>query len=115
MENGTITLAEALEVMRRRDKNGQLIHFNIAYRTFSATNKTGGKLKIIEGAKYLVPANQETDKAINIYNLLDPVIKAKNPKHFEHYTRNIELPYSGGIRKVNILFIDSINDQKVIY
>ena len=114
MENGTITLSEALEIMRRCDKHGDRIHFNITFRTFSATTKKGGKLRIIDGAKYLFPANPDGDRLINIYNLLDPVVTAKNPNHFENRTRNIELP-NGDIRKVNIDFIISINDHKVIY
>jgi len=114
MENGTITLSEALEIMRRRDSYGGLIHFNIAFRTFSATTKKGGKLKKIDGAIYMYPANPDADKPINIYNLLEPVLTAKNPNHFENRTRNIQLP-NGDIRKVNIDFIISINDHKVIY
>lgn len=114
MENGTITLAEALEIMRRRDTTGRLIHFNITFRTFSATTRRGGKLKQIDGAIYMYPANPDADKPINIYNLLDPVTSAKNPNHFENRTRNIQLP-DGKIRKVNIDFIISINDHKVIY
>lgn len=114
MENGTITLTEALEIMRRRDKSGQLIHFNIAFRTFSSTQKNGGKLKVIDGAIYMFPPNPDADKSINIYNLLDPVTTAKNPNHDKHRTRNIQLP-TGEVRKVNIDFIISINDLKVIY
>jgi hypothetical protein len=114
MENGTITLSEALEIMRRRDSTGRLIHFNISFRKFSATTKRGGALREIDGAIYMYPENPDADKPINIYNLLDPVVAAKNPNHFENRTRNIQLP-DGKIRKVNIDFIISINDQKVIY
>ena len=114
MENGTITLSEALEIMRRRDAYGDLIHFNITWRTFSATTKTGGQLRLEDGVTYLVPAKKNADTRINIYNLLEEAKTTKDPNHHKHFTRNIKLP-DGALRKVNILFIISINDQKVIY
>jgi hypothetical protein len=114
MENGTITLSEALEIMRRRDSTGRLIHFNITWRTFSASNRTGGKYRAEDGVTCLVPGKKNADTTINIYNLLEEVKATKDPKHYKHFTRNIKLP-CGSKRKVNILFIISINDQKVIY
>ena len=114
MENGTISLKEALEIFRRRDNYGQLVHFNIAFRTFSRISKTGGVLKIYEGVKYLPPATQADDHVSNIYNILDPIKTARDPKHFENRTRSIELP-NGDIRKINIDYIISVNDLKVIY
>lgn len=114
MENGTITLSEALEIMRRRDSTGRLIHFNITWRTFSATNRTGGKYRAEDGVTYLVPGKKNADTTIDIYNLLEEVKARKDPKHYEHFTRNIKLP-CGAKRKVNLLFIISINDLTVIY
>lgn len=114
MDQQTITLKEALQTFNRRDKLKQLVPFDIAFRTFSKTTKTGGSLRFFQNVKYLPPANPERDIVDTMENILDPVKAAKNPRHFENYTRNIELA-NGEIRKLNILFIDTINEFKVVY
>lgn len=114
MENGTISLKEALEIFWRRDQYGERVHFNISFRTFSRISKTGGTLKTYEGVKYVPAANKDEDFVSTMYNILDPIKIARDPKHFENRTRNIELP-NGEIKKLNIDFIISVNGHKVIY
>ena len=114
MEQETITLKEALQIFSRRDKLGQLVPFDISFRTFSKTTKTGGTLKELGNVKYLPPANPDADTFDTLFNILDPVKAAKDPKHFENRTRNLELP-DGQVRKVNIDFIITVNEFKVVY
>lgn len=114
MNQETITLKEALQIFNRRDKLGQLVPFDISFRTFSKTTKTGGTLKVFENVKYLPPANPDAHILDTIFNVLDPIKAAKDPKHFENYTRNIELA-DGQIRKHHVYFIITVNEFKVIY
>ncbi|WP_417365558.1 hypothetical protein [Flavobacterium beibuense] len=114
MENQTIRLKEALEIFNRRDSQGQFVPFDISFRTFSKTTKRGGELKVYERVKYVPPANPDEDKEIDLFSLITPQKAAKNPKHFENRTRNIELP-NGDFRKINIDFIILVNNFKVIY
>lgn len=112
MDVTPITLKQALEIFNRRDRDGQLVPFDIAYRTFNQTTKKGGALKRYERVKYLPPARPGDDKSI--HNLLMPIKPTKNPNHHANKTRNIELA-NGDIRKLHIYFIDEINNCKVIY
>ena len=113
MDNDTISVSQALEIMGRRDHLGRLAPFNISHREFNATNKTGGRFRVRENVKYLPPADPDADKEETIHNLLDPVKFKKNPNHWENFTRNIELE-NGEIRKINLEYIITINNNTVI-
>ncbi|MFK7049888.1 hypothetical protein V3Q77_08300 [Flavobacterium davisii] len=97
----TISLDEALKIFSIKDYKGMYFPFDLEYRTFNENTKQGGKLKRYKACKYL-------PEALDLNNQ----IKATN--HFENRTRNIELS-TGEIRKVNIDFIITINNKKVIY
>ena len=106
MDNGFITLTEALKIFNLRDANMMFVPFDIEYRTFNEQTKQGGKLKTYNGVKYL-PEAKETEEAT-------ADLSAKTPNHYKNRTRNIELS-NGELRKIRIDFIVSINNTKVIY
>jgi len=103
MENGFITLSEALKLFNLRDAKGMFVPFDIEYRTFNEQTKQGGKLKTYYGVKYLPEAKATEEETIG-----------KTPNHYKNRTRNIELS-NGEIKKIRIDFIVSINNTKVIY
>ena len=106
MENGFLTLKNALKIFSMKDGKGMYLPFDIEYRTFNEQTKKGGKLKQYSRVKYLPEAIQNPNAHQN--NQL------RSTNHFENRTRNIELT-TGEIRKVRIDFIISINNIKVIY
>ena len=103
MENGFITLSEALKIFNLRDAKGMFVPFDIEYRTFNEQTKQGGKLKTYYGVKYLPEAKATEEETTG-----------KTPNHYKNRTRNIELS-NGEIKKIRIDFIVSINNTKVIY
>lgn len=106
MDNGFITLSEALKIFNLRDAIGMFVPFDLEYRTFNEQTKKGGKLKAYHGVKYLPQANEIEEQII--------VPGSKPPNHYKNRTRNIEMP-NGEIKKIRIDFIVSINNTKVIY
>jgi len=116
MENVTISLKDALEIFSLRDKFGAPVPFDISVYTFSRTKKTGGELKEYHNATYLPSASGEKQIVDTLENILDPIKIARDPNHHDNFTRNLQLNDGlGGIKKINILFIDTINNKKVIY
>ncbi|WP_313138400.1 hypothetical protein [Myroides sp.] len=109
-----IFLNDALKLMNERLVNGQFRPFNISFRTFNGQNSTGGKLRIIEGARLLPNKNTDKKEKITIENVLKEETTKRPPNHWTNRTRNIELP-DGNVRKIRIDFIISINNKKVIY
>jgi hypothetical protein len=105
MDNGYLSLTEALKIFNLRDANGMFVPFDIEYRTFNEQTKQGGKLKKYFDVKYLPQANNEEESFIP---------GTKTPNHYKNRTRNIELP-NCDIKKIRIDFIVSINNTKVIY
>lgn len=114
MENGILSLKEALSLMAKKDELGRLIPFDMEYRTFNATSKKGGKLKFYLNSKLLLEANPNAVFKDNLENIMDSVKSVKSANHFENRTRNIELS-DGSVVKVRIDFIISINNKKIIY
>lgn len=106
MDNGFITMSEALKIFNLRDANMMFVPFDIKYRTFNEQTKQGGKLKEYNDVKYLPEAKVKEEVSSEIH--------AKTPNHYKNRTRNIELP-NGEIKKIRIDFIISINNTKVIY
>ena len=106
MDNGFITLTEALKIFNLRDANGMFLPFDIEYRTFNEQTKQGGKLKQYFGVKHLPSAKKSEEVPTDL--------NTKTPNHYKNRTRNIELP-NGEIKKIRIDFIVSINNTKVIY
>jgi hypothetical protein len=106
MDNGFITLTDALKIFNLRDANMMFVPFDIEYRTFNEQTKQGGKLKQYFGVKYLPQAKETEEETF--------VPGTKTPNHYKNRTRNIELP-NGEIKKIRIDFIVSINNTKVIY
>ena len=106
MNNGFITLSEALKIFNLRDASGMFVPFDIEYRTFNEQTKQGGKLKAYYGVKYLPSAKKSEEVPTDL--------DTKSPNHYKNRTRNIELS-NGEIKKIRIDFIVSINNTKVIY
>lgn len=114
MENGTISLKEALALMAKKDDLGRLLPFDLTCRTYNSTSKKGGKLKTYFGSKMLLEANPNKVQKDTIDNIMDSVKGVKNAQHFENRSRNIELS-DGSVVKVLIDFLISINNKKIIY
>ena len=106
MDNGFITLPEALKIFNLRDAIGMFVPFDIEYRTFNEQTKQGGKMKQYFGVKYLPAAKQSEEETF--------VSGTKTPNHYINRTRNIELP-NGEFKKIRIDFIITINNAKIIY
>ena len=106
MNNGFITLSEALKILNTKDSIGMFVPFDIEYRTFNEQTKQGGKLKVYYGVKHLPSAKKSEEVPTDL--------DTKSPNHYKNRTRNIELS-NGEIKKIRIDFIVSINNTKVIY
>ena len=106
MDNGFITLPEALKIFNTKDEKGMFVPFDIEYRTFNKQTKQGGKLKVYYGVKHLPSAKKSEEVPTDLHTKL--------PNHYKNRTRNIELS-NGEIKKIRIDFIVSINNTKVIY
>lgn len=116
MENATISLKEALEIFGHRDKLGNPVPFDISAYTFSRVKRTGGELKEYKNVTYLPSSSGEKQILDTLENILDPIKVARDPNHNDNYTRNLQLNDGlGGIKKINILFIKTINNKTVIY
>ncbi|MCD8529397.1 MAG: hypothetical protein LRY25_00955 [Flavobacterium sp.] len=78
MQNGFITLSEALKIFNLRDAKGMFVPFDIEYRTFNEQTKQGGKLKAYYGVKYL-PEAKATEEETNRKNAKS--LQKQNKKH----------------------------------
>lgn len=114
MENGIVSLKNALALMSKKDDLNRLIPFDITYRTFNSTSKKGGKLKAYNGARLLLEANPNKVHKDTAKNILDSIKSNKNANHFDNRTRNIELS-DLSVVKIRIDFLISINNHKIIY
>ncbi|RZJ71083.1 hypothetical protein [Flavobacterium sp.] len=110
----TISLAEAIAIIQRRDKEGKPFPFDVTYRTFNSQSKAGGKLKQFVAAKYLPDKNPNAVQIPTEHNIFDPVKISRKPSHYDNRTRNIELE-NGEIKKLRFDFIITVNNQFVRY
>lgn len=106
MQN-TIYLSEVLKEMRKMENATTPAPFHIAGRTFSAQNKTGGKIFFYKNATLMQAPKQ---KGAN--RLADKTV-FRNPQHYTNRTRNLKTDQ--GERKINILFITHFNGMEVIF
>lgn len=104
----TIFLKDVLDEMKKLDDRKNPIPFSIKVRSFSVQNKTGGNIKFYPFATLLQAPKVKGVKRLAMSTSF------KNPNHWENRTRNIKLQ-NGEIKKINILFIDEFNGQKVVY
>ena len=114
MQKEKISLKDGLIILNQKDTKGTLIPFDLTYRTFNATSKRGGKLKTYSGARLLLEKNPNAIHRDTIENILVPIKKTKNAKHFDNRTRNIELS-DQSVVTICIDFIISINNKEIIY
>lgn len=108
------TLAEAKEIMNRRDEKGNAIPFSIRYVAWNAESRTGGQ--IIDLPMVILYRNRlprkskltKSDKDFNFYENFNLLIFAR-----DELTR--KLVSTGNIRKCHIWLIISINNQEVTW
>lgn len=109
----TIFLRQVLEIMEKKDTQGNAVPFDIEFRTFNSNNKSGGALKKYNAARLLIAKNKQA-----VFNPMEHEYRQfrvrKNPNHWDNRTRNLETP-SGQIRKVKILYITKFNGCQVVY
>ena len=108
-----IFLSDVLAQMRQTDAQGDPIPFDIEWRTWNKQNKMGGKLRIEKNAILCMATDKEKD-IVDVLRSENRERVRKNPNHFRHRTRNIELQ-NGTVRKINILLITKFNGQSVVY
>lgn len=103
----TIFLSEVLKEMRKMENITTPAPFTIAGRTFSAQNRTGGKIFFYRDVTLMKPPKKKGARRLADKTLF------RNPKHYENRTRNIKTEQ--GERKINILFITHFNGMEVIF
>lgn len=108
-----VSFSECLEIINRKDVQGNPVPFDANIYTLNRNTKKGGVLKIYKGVKLL--AFKKGDQ--NLKGLVKQATSISNvvrkPNHFANRTRNIELP-NGAIKKIKVRLIDSINGKKVV-
>jgi len=110
-----ISLSAALEIINRKDKNGEAFPFDISVRTLNRNSKSGGKLNVYNGAKLLInESNSTPGKARLLDNVLVGETVSRSPNHWRNKTKNISLD-NGKIVKIHLRLIISINNKKVVY
>lgn len=114
MDDKVISLSEALQVMNRKDAEGEFFPFECEVRTFNRYGKTGGDLLKMRQVQLLPLSNGKQKTSTDVRDLQRLPGMERNPNHFEHKTRNVKLP-NGSIKKINLNFLISINGVKVIY
>jgi hypothetical protein len=115
MEN-SIFLNSVLEKMRETDANGNLVAFDIEWRTWNERNKMGGKLMVSKQAKLCMV----TDKKKNIVDVLRTETSElprnrRNPNHYKNRTRNIDRCDGSHPVKIHIDLITKFNGMQVVY
>ena len=110
----TISLTAALEIIDKKDKEGNAYPFDITFRSLQRNSKTGGKLYEYNQVKKLRSKQSTPTKGSLIHAVQSAQKTKKNPNHFENRTRNLELQNSEK-KKIHIRLIISINGKKVIY
>ena len=96
-----IRQADMLNVMNQRDGNGDFVPFGqITYVKLDNRRNTGGEKVTLENA--VLHGNGKSKST------------AKNPNHFENYTRNIKAAGGDRIMKIHVPLITRFNGLKVI-
>lgn len=115
-----VLLKDALQMMEAKNpETGEYLPFDFGYCTYSRQRDEGGKLIDYKGVKLtsnIVDEQAKKEAAPIDPNLRDGIVEVKNtnPFHRKNKTRNIQLA-NGEIRKLNFLFITSLNNQPVVY
>ncbi|CAL2105488.1 conserved hypothetical protein [Tenacibaculum sp. 190524A02b] len=98
--------------MRQKDEHQNPIPFDIEWRTFNGQNKMGGKLIVAHGAILCMKSTKKKDIIKTLKTA--PIDKErKNPNHWKHKTRNIELA-NGEVKKVHFILIIKFNGLTVV-
>jgi len=108
-----ITLKEVLELMDKRDENGNPIPFSITFCTYSRQKKLGGERISIDKAVKVI--GKRNEKTIVDKRTLATQAPYKNPNHYRNHTRNIMIISSQQIRKIHIRLIEKFNGQQVTW
>ena len=114
MNRNTISLSGALEVMNRKDVDGEFFPFDCTVRTFNRHSKTGGNLMELRQVQLLPLSGKLKKTSTRVEDLRKLPGIERNPNHFENKTRNVKLP-NASVKKINLNFLISINGVNVIY
>jgi hypothetical protein len=101
-----ITLADAMDLMRKVDRSGQPVPFSISFVTWNRRENKGGELKHIHKASLIF---QERGKHVKPSNAV------KKPLHWQNATFNIRQLGSDKIIKVHRDLITRVNDLKIVW
>lgn len=108
----TVNFSECLEIINRKDKNGNPVPFDANIYTLNRNSKKGGLLKKYKNIKLLAWNKQQITLKGLTKVAQSEVRIIRNPNHFQNRTRNIEVSDSE-IKKIHLRLIDSINGKKV--
>lgn len=109
----SIQLLDALRLMEARDRNGVQIPFDISYYKYDPRAKSGnGTIKELPGAVILTKASLKA-KSKSLQNGKYAYRKSKPPNHQQNGTRNLTIPGTDQVYKVNIFLIREINGMPV--
>lgn len=106
MSSGVITLPEALKII---DTPGQV--FSLRWVQADRNRGTGGKISYVDAAQKCVLS--EMQDTILLKNKIKPETK-RDPKHYDHKTRNIYIPATRSIKKVHIMLLLEINHKTIL-
>lgn len=110
----SISFAEALKIIKLKNKTGKQHPFDISFRTLQRNSKKGGKLTNYKGVVLLANEKQEDQEAKIYDNILLQDRQKRNPEHWKNRTLNIKLE-DGQIRKIHVRLIVGINGKNIVY
>ena len=115
MKTEFIRLWDVLEIMDSAEAEGKPVMFQVKYVTANRTTKEGGDIIELKNA---CKCSIRTKKGEEVFPQRKnfPVTEkaAKDPRHWDHATRNILLP-NGQKRKLHIRLIIEFDHKKVCY
>ena len=103
---GSITLAQALDIMHQKDHRGDPIPFNISFYTCSLHRQTGGELISVD--KALLTRNMK-----NVKGFTRSRLNPKKVNEHSNFIRNIYVPGAQQFYKVYIHLIETVNAMQV--
>jgi hypothetical protein len=112
-----IALADALNIMEKKNDQGEPEPFSLRCVTYNEQLQTGGEFLEIEKG-VLNDSRESIIEASPLQKLNADIHQReerlkKNPHHSENFTRNIRILPGNNIRKIHALLITEFNGEKV--
>jgi len=115
MKTEFIRLWDVLEIMDSVDVDGKPVMFQVKYVTANRTTKKGGDIiELKDACKCSIRTKKGEEVFPQRKNFPVTEKTSKDPRHWDHATRNILLP-NGQKRKLHIRLIIEFDHKKVCY